>query len=532
MVAATTAPRPLFRLREYSRVLLARRDLRLLLALWRRQSGKTTTLALRAIREMATHPGRLITFASASLLVGREVIEKESHLFRELLRHVSATQPANPVTVHSGPDGKQDMLLDGTEDDFASLFESRRMVVKLHHDSTTYSRTQVIAPNPATARGFTGSIMIDECGLIPDFRDVWDAMEPIMSSDPTFTCVLATTPPIDDTHYSHELLLPPPGMEFPVSPAGNWYVSTAGIDIHRLDVHDGIAAGAKLFDRKTAQELTAEQSRLQSLDRESWARNYALIFANGGTAACSRLSLEKAQSHVESARCHAFEDEEASESRLREILSTLPPNGLYSLGFDVGTTEGQKSNPSSLTLGEKAGALFAARVIWRWKTKDDELALNRVRLLVKLLCEHTGHSPKALCIDASSEKYFANRIKRELATLVNVVLVVNGENLNRQGQTYQTKQYLGDCYTTALEDGHVALPASRWLFEDHRLVRKEKGRYEASVAPDGCHADSFDSNKLALFGFEAGSNFYTATDPTTFHRLTQQTRKERDTYGL
>lgn len=196
--------KPLFRLRDYSRVLMQRRDLRMMLALWRRQSGKTTTLALRALREMAAHPGRLITFASASLLVGHEVIEKEAHLFREILRHVQSQQK-NPIVAEDAHG--RDVLADGTDDDFAAAFESRRMVVKLWHDDTVYSRTQVIAPNPATARGFTGSVMIDECGLIADFRGVWDAMIYIMSSDPSFTCLLATTPPIDDNHFSHELLL-------------------------------------------------------------------------------------------------------------------------------------------------------------------------------------------------------------------------------------------------------------------------------------------------------------------------------------
>ena len=38
-----------------------------------------------------------------------------------------------------------------SEDDFAQLYRSSRMELRLHFDRTHYSRLQVIAPNPATA---------------------------------------------------------------------------------------------------------------------------------------------------------------------------------------------------------------------------------------------------------------------------------------------------------------------------------------------------------------------------------------------
>ncbi|AHF92490.1 hypothetical protein OPIT5_29325 [Opitutaceae bacterium TAV5] len=486
--------KPLFRLRDYSREIIRETLLRMFLMLWRRQSGKTTTLALRALREMAAHAGRLITFASASLLVGREVIEKEAHLFREILRHVQAQQK-NPIVAEDAHG--RDVLADGTDDDFVDAFESRRMVVKLWHDNTVYSRTQVIAPNPATARGFTGSVMIDECGLIADFRGVWDAMIYIMSSDPSFTCLLATTPPIDDNHFSHELLLPPPGMTFDVNPAGHWYESTAGLTIHRVDVHDGIAAGAKLYHPKTGAVLSAEEDRRLSLDRESWDRNMGLTFSASGTAACSRLALERAQSHALSPSCIAVDDGEEPPA---DWLENLRPGLPTALGLDLGTTEGEKSNPSSLTVAQHDAGAIPCRLVWRWKTKDPAIANARIEQVVKAVSARLGRAPRCLCIDATSERYWALMLQAALRHLIQVELVIGSETLVHQGQTFTMKQYTSDGYVNDLDDGRIALAACRWLFDDHRLVRKTKGRYEASVASDGCHADSFDSNRLARHG--------------------------------
>jgi hypothetical protein len=494
-------PAPPFRLREYSRALLARRDLRMMLALWRRQSGKTTVLALRALREMAAHPGRLVTFASASLLVGREVVEKEARLFREILRSAPG-----PVSAHSGDSGK-DLLAGGTGDDFAEVFEARRMVVKLWSDKTTCSRTQIIAPNPATARGFTGSVMIDECGLIPDFRGVWDAMIYIMASDPGFTCLLATTPPIDDSHFSHELLLAPPGAEFQPAAAGHWYRSSAGLDIHRVDVYDGLAAGARLYHPRTGESIDAATDRQLSLDRESWDRNMALKMAAQGTAACSRLALSRAQAHPLSTSCLAVDDAETPPAGW-PARTGIAPGALVGLGFDVATTDGDTSNFSSLSVAVLEGGSIRFPLVWRWKTRDANEAIRRVCATLDALTGALGASPRALCVDASSERYFANLLREASRSRARTLLISSADTFTDRGVKWSYKQYLGDTYCSDLEDGRIILPASRWLLEDHRLVRKEGGRYSSLVATDGCHADSFDSNKLARHALVASRPAY------------------------
>jgi hypothetical protein len=469
--------------------------LRTVIALWRRQAGKTTTLALLNLREMARYPGRLTIFASASLLVGGEIIHKQARLFRDI---IGQFRVASAARITAETDGRHDLL--GEDDDaLASALESRRLCVKLWHDRTTCSRMQIVAPNPATARGFTGSVVLDEIGWIHDFRDVWeDAMEPILSSDPTFTCLMATTPPADDTHYSYEMLVPAPGTEFGVNPMGNWYISAAGLPVHRVDAWDGAAAGADFFSKKTGFRCSPEEHRAESTDRESWDRNYALRMTAGGTAAVSRLTMERAQSAGASRECIAVN---ATETRPADdvIFKAIAPGAEVGLGFDIATTTGQKSNYSSLTLAERAGKYVIHRVIWRWKEADAQAALSRLTPFVLGLTAHLGRSPRALCIDASSEVYFATLVRNALKDYCPVRLIRGNDAFVQNGANISAKQLLGDLYTSSLDDGLAVLPSVRWLFEDHRLVKKERGQYVADVGPDGCHADSFDSCKLAHF---------------------------------
>src|SRR4051812_12347472 len=59
-----------------------------ILLLWRRQLGKTTTIAHLALKRMMKKRGHLFTFASASLLVGREVIYREAAILESALEEL------------------------------------------------------------------------------------------------------------------------------------------------------------------------------------------------------------------------------------------------------------------------------------------------------------------------------------------------------------------------------------------------------------------------------------------------------------
>lgn len=264
--------------------------------LWRRQGGKSTTLAAAALDEMMAVPGRLVTYASASLLLGREIVLKESEVLQRAIAEFRDLARGNELKLETA-DAQTHKALPASlsADDFAELFESQRLEFRLWHDSTVFSRTQVIAPNPATARGWSGTVMLDEFGFIRDFRDLWEAVEPIISSNADFKFVGATTPPKDDSHYSYELTAPALDAEFPASASGNWYTSEAGELVHRVDIHDAYAAGQKLFDRRTGKELSPEEHYARAEDKDAWRRNYKVQHVLGGTSAVGLLTLDTAQ---------------------------------------------------------------------------------------------------------------------------------------------------------------------------------------------------------------------------------------------
>ena len=195
-------------------------QLRVFFMLWRRQLGKSFTLGAKAMDRMMSRKGHSVYFVSASILMGQENILKEIAIWNILLDAYRKAAEARGQKLTSNIDGL-------SLDDIAEIFEASKLEVKIWWSRTTYSRSRVIAPNPMTARGFSGDVFGDEIGFCPDFDGVWDAVEPIMSRNPAWMMILATTPPSDDTHPTHELLNPG-SREFERNPHGNWFETESG----------------------------------------------------------------------------------------------------------------------------------------------------------------------------------------------------------------------------------------------------------------------------------------------------------------
>lgn len=269
-----------------------RHDSGVLALIWRRQAGKSTILGDIGLDWMMETPGTSVIYSSASLRLGAENLLKELQTWQEgirLLRKLMAEAEMQITT--SADDDKGDLLDLGAIED---LFVHNKLETRLWFDNATYSRSATVAPNPDTAVGWTGHVILDEVGRMPQFKDLWEAMEPIVSSSQRFRIRLSTTPPPDDKHHSYELLCPTI-EQFPVNPAGNFYTSSGGILCHRLDAYDGEAAGVPIYDLKTREPLTAEVSLARAIDKQAWLRNYGVRFLRGGTSALSLTALMQAQ---------------------------------------------------------------------------------------------------------------------------------------------------------------------------------------------------------------------------------------------
>ncbi len=57
----------------------------------------------------------------------------------------------------------------------------------------TEIRIKDLAANPRTARGFSGDLILDEFAFHHDDAAIWEAAEPILSSNKDFLCRIAST---------------------------------------------------------------------------------------------------------------------------------------------------------------------------------------------------------------------------------------------------------------------------------------------------------------------------------------------------
>lgn len=174
-------------------------------------------------------------------------------------------------------------------------------------------------------------------------------------------------------------------------------------------------------------------------------------------------------------------------------------NPVLTLGLDVGTTAKKTSNPSVLSLCQKVGHEHRFPLIARFKSKDPAVTIALIEEIIKGAAS-VGLRIRCLCIDATSEKFFAVAVRRHFAGRLVVHLIVSSEATEYGGERMLWKAYLGNLFVNTIEDGYMALPAETWVKTDVRSVNREKGTFEAEITEDGGHGDVFDGCKLALHG--------------------------------
>lgn len=456
----------------------------MLLMLWRRQGGKTTTFAWQALRWMLEDPGCLVTFSTCSLALGAEMTEREAALLSGI---VDAIRSA------AGDAGRVESNADGLDwFDLADLYQHGRLEVSLWHDRTRRSRTKIIAASYATARGYSGYVLLDEIGFIRDFKSFYEAIEPVFSRNPEYRLWMATTPPEDDAHFSYELSAYPPSLVFEPNPAGTWYQNDSGLQVHRVSADDAELAGVHLYDTRTRLPITPAQHRAKAFDKTAWDRNYGLTFTQGGISAVPLLQLHQAQMLGSEMGCVFAENELPP-----DWMENLDPTAETAVGVDPATTEKEKSNPTGVCVSQLVGGRSVARLLFRYRTKDPAKAKSILREIVEAC------GARALVIDATSERYWAAEVKEELGALTEVILIVNSEKTEHLGETMTWKTYLGNLAVSAIEDRRAALPPDRAVKDDFRLVKRSKGGFDNTLDAAGNHGDLFDGFKNAEYGLIA-----------------------------
>ena len=462
---------------------------RVSLLLWRRQAGKSTLFAFKILKIMLENPGILCTFVSASLAVGSEIPFKTSQIFSELLAALRDAAAGSGLDIASNGEGLDDP-------DLVDLFKQGRLEVSFKHSPLVSSRLRVIAPNAATARGYSGFVFMDEIGFIRDFKTLFEAMEPIISRDPSFHLCMATTPPNDDAHYSYEIAAPDPSQPpFSPDPKGHFYTSQAGVPVHRVDAWDAHLAGVPLYDLASGKPVPPEQHRAAALDRDAWDRNYALKWLQGSTSALSLAGLSAARDWGARLGCLAAEGEIPP-----GWADRMDPDMPWAVGYDIATTTNGTSNPSSIAVTQQIGPhQWAERLVLRFKAATPEQAKAILRTVVEDATARTGRRPRAIALDATNERYYCATVRKEFSKYGRVLLVVSSESTTYRGEKMLFKAYLGNLYADAYEDSAIAIPPDRWLSDDRRLAKRVKGSFDNELDSAGNHGDTFDSGKLALY---------------------------------
>jgi len=517
----------------------------------RRQYGKTTGTARIALKKMMRQKGHTVLFGSVKLDLGREMVRKEAEqvqrafamlaekdlttetqraqrftgrdTFDRLIARACdnkrrrTSQPRKGFGVNSlvptkgslkladGENGK--LLPDNLKpEDFATLYEALRLEFRYYHSQGAYSRTKVVALTPE-AVGETGDLIVDEFERVKRAREVWEAVEPFISRNPEYRCLFTLTPPEDDRHPSFEMFAPPAGLELPVRPEGNLYRSEGGFWVRRVTAFDAYEDGVPMYDTDSGGEITPEAARTAARDKAAWDRNYGCKFLVGGSAAVDLMCLSAAQQRgVGRCACVYCESDADFQTALDWLRDHLTPGLATAIGYDPATTEKKESNPSSLTVTQQSGNEFISPLTVLWKTRDPRLARERLRSVVDC-CAAKGAAVRRVCMDATSERLFAEETRQEFGGRAPVVLVIAGETVTPHPPGYDTsrggvnyKTWTADSYCGAINENHYALPPEHYLKKSHRLVIKSGGRYECEVDTDGDHGDTFDSGRLAQYG--------------------------------
>ena len=500
--------------------LVAVRKERVIVLFWTRRGRKSTTMGSIAFDEMSREPGRSVISASASLLLGTELVNMTVSAAEQAILVSNEAQAINSVFESSAEEHKLDYKCADAEtgkvyhglsrEDFADLYRSKRLEMRLYHSRTEYSRQLVIAPNPATARGWRGTVLRDEAGFTSANLEMAlrEAVDPIFRDVPDLKMIYGSNLCRDDRHPFFEMTMPPAGVELPVNPAGNFYRGQDDVLIHRVTLRDAYAAGHVLYDNKGA-AMTYEDFASHSSNKGQMPYNYDLEHKMGGSSAIDLLALLSAQQRGAQTCSCVYVDNEREFRRALDLLRANIREGIVAIGYDPATTTKITSNPSGITITEMNGGMRAQRLVLFWKEKEPSIVIERLRRICETVREReAGGAPRRLCIAATNERYFAKTLADALRSLVPVDLVIESEGLHPAGyeKPINFKTYLGDIYSAAVNENRYDFPAGDYFKRDQRLTIKSGGRYECDVdSSSGAHGDSFVSGGLAEYGLTSRS---------------------------
>jgi phage FluMu gp28-like protein len=321
----------LIRFRGYQRDVFLDRTTGVVVLHWSRQIGKSFTLAAWAVDRLLTRPGRLVTVLSNSRDNGAEFVLK-CHEVCNLLG----------VAIE-GADLSPDISYDNMRFELTITVKGRK------------GRIKVLAANPRTARGFSGDLILDEFAFHEDSNAIWEAAEPILSSNPDFLCRIAST--------GNGVR----NMFYRMATEGKFKVS-------RVRRTDAYAMGVKIYDANTRKPITPDEAREQAMDKAAYDQNYECAFANESGALLTQELISEASSGYDGG---VICEQDWSERAVEIMRAAKGP--LYA-GCDVA----RRRDFTFVPVGEKDGSSLQVRACLRMRDMRLPDQKRRLETVLKL----------------------------------------------------------------------------------------------------------------------------------------------------
>ncbi|ODU23722.1 MAG: hypothetical protein ABS95_03205 [Verrucomicrobia bacterium SCN 57-15] len=480
VVAPGAAAEPLVAFREYQKRVFWDNETGVLVLHWSRQIGKSYTLAAWAVDRLITRPGRLVTVLSNSRENGAEFVAKCREVVDKL--------------------GRACQIVDESPD---LEYENMRIEVRIKVKGKE-GRIKVLAANPRTARGFSGDLILDEFAFHENSAAIWEAAEPILSSNPDFLCRVAST-----GNGKHNMFYRMVSGAKPVEGKPTLYKTDAGFTLSRVSRTEAHGMGVKIYDQATRKPITPEQARAQALDKRAYDQNYECLFNDENTVLLTYELIGAAEAEDIGVIC----DQEWSNEALRRFEQAIGP--LY-VGVDVG----RQRDLTVITVIEKLGPMLFVRGILRiqgMRLPNQELRLGFVFKQKRFLRAQMDMTGLGLGLFEYAQDHFGRGkiygINFSSTVPANDAIKLEG----RKQETVRVTEHLATGLLRVHEDRVIRYPVDSQLREELRKPEKivsPGGRVSiAAERTEAGHADHFWSMALAVEAASTGGEFhYAAVD--------------------
>jgi phage FluMu gp28-like protein len=492
--AAAIVNEALIRFRPYQSPVFLDRTSGILILHWSRQIGKSFTLAAwavdRLLSQLQRYDSWLITVLSNSRDNGAEF-------------NVKAGEVCNKMG-----------LLFTSEDHSPDVsYENMRMETRITVGNKV-GRIKVLAANPRTARGFSGDLILDEFAFHEDSAAIWEAAEPILSSNKEFVCRIAST-----GNGKHNMFYRMTGSDGPKD--GTLFTNAAGFRCSKVSRTEANKQGVKVYDPVTRKPISPDDARAKALDKRAYDQNYELQFADENMALLTHDLISAAERSL-----IKIDEQEWSATTLARLRDCN--ENLY-----AGQDFGRNRDLSVVVVGTKVGRLHRILGILRMSGMRSPAQQRQVDLLCamprfrRIEMDMTGNG-LGLC-EYLQEKWGRDKVRGvNFASSEPISDLILSEG--RKGETARVTEIMATELVAVFEDRAIEIPEDREFHDDLRKPEKivsPSGRVSiAATRNEAGHADHFWA--LCLFKRATG----TATGPFVSQRIERPGLRKREHAGV